>query len=193
MAFDSAGTLYTWNEPFIDRLNTVDLTTGVATEIGPNSISQTRRMGLDIDSTDTIYIKTDDDVYTVNATTGATTFIINLDDGFFNILAFDAADTPYTLERDSSGGSSIDSELSTFDLTTGVTTLIGLTGVPLTALAFSHGGTSVTENDGCDVGGGGNDVCPCTPIRTSPDEKFRLTSPWFPYVLACSSRRTTRR
>lgn len=31
MSFDSAGTLYAWNDPALDNLNTVDLTTGVAT------------------------------------------------------------------------------------------------------------------------------------------------------------------
>ena len=137
MSFDSAGILYTWSEPSPDNLNTVNLITGATTEIGASGVG-TGQTGLDVDSTDTIYMKDFDDIYTVSATTGAATFMVNLDRGFDNILAFDAADTAYTLMRNSSGGASTDSDLYTIDLTSGVSTLIGATGVgPMAALAFS--------------------------------------------------------
>jgi hypothetical protein len=135
MSFDTAGTLYTWSEPGIDRLTTVDLTTGAATHIGPSPLG-TFSLGLDIDSTDTIYIKNGDGrVYTVNAGTGATTLVaegIGSTLFFNNVLAFDAADTLYTVHR-----LDFDSELYTIDLASATTTLVGATGLGnLAALAF---------------------------------------------------------
>ena len=133
MSFDSAGTLYTWSEPFPDHLNTVDLITGVTTDVGPSGLG-TARLGLDVDSTDTIYVKNGDGgIYTVSATTGATTLVVVIGSSLgHNALAFDAADTLYTLDR-----TGVDSDLYTIDLTTGATTLIGSTGIAsMAALAF---------------------------------------------------------
>lgn len=82
MSFASDGTLYTWSESSPDNLNTVDLTTGVATEVGPNSLD-TAQLGLDVDSTDRIYVKNfDGKIYTVDAGTGAATFVVDI--GGFN-------------------------------------------------------------------------------------------------------------
>ena len=138
MAFNAAGTLYTWNEPFTDNLNTVDLGTGVGTEIGPNGGGAfTFQLGLDIDSSGTVYIKNgDNDIYTVDTGTGAATFLITHDAPAFaldNILAFNAADTLFSVDRTSGS----DSDLYTIDLATGGSTLIGSTGIGrLAALAF---------------------------------------------------------
>lgn len=132
MAFAADGTLYVWNDPSADDLYTVDLMTGVATLVGESGIS-TAALGLDINSAGTIFAKSGTAVYTIDPTTGAATFLVSItgaDPG--NALAFDAADTLYTLER--AGG---DSLIYTIDLTTGVATLVGATGVSnLAALAF---------------------------------------------------------
>ncbi|WP_339723343.1 PEP-CTERM sorting domain-containing protein [uncultured Paraglaciecola sp.] len=140
MSFDSSGVLYTWSEPSPDTLNTVNLVTGATTEIGPNSIG-TSQLGLDINSSDIVYVKNaDGDIYTIDKVTGAETFVINIDStGIFdNILAFDPNDVLYTVDRLGSGGGSTESNLYTIDLLTGATTLIGATGVgTLSALAFA--------------------------------------------------------
>ncbi len=75
MSFDSAGTLCAWNEPSVEDLYTVNLTTGVATLVGPSG-AFTEQLGLDIDSTDTIYIKSVGTIYTINAVTGLATFVV---------------------------------------------------------------------------------------------------------------------
>jgi hypothetical protein len=140
MSFDSSGVLYTWSEASPDNLNTVNLVTGATTEIGPNPLS-TFQLGLDINSSDIVYIKDGGgDIYTIDKITGAATFVINIDSTamFDNILAFDANDVLYTVDRLGNGRTSPDSNLYTIDLATGTTTLIGLTGVgTLSALAFA--------------------------------------------------------
>ena len=78
ITFDSTGTLYSWSEASPDRLNTIDLTTGATTEIGPNGLS-TYQFGLGADSSDTIYAKNGDGgVYTIDKITGADTFVVSL-------------------------------------------------------------------------------------------------------------------
>lgn len=135
MSFNSSGTLYTWSEPFNDDLNTVNLTTGATTEVGPSGIS-TARLGLNINSVDVIYVENfDGSIYTVDPSTGLATFAIGIGSSisFDSVLAFDASDTLYTVDRDSGN-----SFLYTIDLALGSTTLIGPTGLAtLSALAFS--------------------------------------------------------
>lgn len=124
IGFDSTGTLYSWSEGAPDRLNTINIVTGVATEIGPNSLG-TSQLGLDVDSTDTVYIKNDDgSIYTIDTGTGAETFVVNIGCcDFDNALAFDMNDVLYTLDR-----TGTDAELYMIDLVTGDTNLIGGTG-----------------------------------------------------------------
>lgn len=139
MGFASDGTLYTWSEAFPDRLNAIDVSTGVSTEIGPNPLG-TFQFGLDVDSTDTVYIKNGDGmIYTVDKTTGATTFVVDIDPGyqFDNALAFDSNDNLFTIDRVGFPGSSAVGDLYAIDLTTGATTFIGSTGVTsLAGIAF---------------------------------------------------------
>ncbi len=88
MSFASDGTLYVW-DAFAERLITINLTTGVAAEIGPNTLGLNGRTGLDVDSTDTIYLKIgrDSRIYTLDATTGAETFEVEIGGSFDNVLA----------------------------------------------------------------------------------------------------------
>lgn len=89
-------------------------------------------MGLDVDSTDTIYVKSVSSVYTVSPVTGLATFLVALGRPFHNVLAFNTADTAFTVER--IGGNS---DLYMIDLTTGADTFIGSTGLAMLAgLAF---------------------------------------------------------
>jgi hypothetical protein len=137
MSFNSSGTLYTWSEPSTDHLNTVNLTTGETTDVGVSGLLfGTARLGLDVDSFDVIYIKNSDgSIYTVDPSTGMATLAsgIGTSISFDNVLAFDASDTLYTVDRDSGN-----SFLYTIDLTAGTAALIGSTGLAtLSALAFS--------------------------------------------------------
>jgi PEP-CTERM motif len=135
MTFDSAGTLYTWNEPNSDELNTVNLVTGAVAQVGFNTlVNSTARTGLDADSTDTIYLKdgSDGSIYTINSITGAETFVTNIGGDFDNALAFDSSDNLFTIDR--TGGASF---LYSINLSNGATTNLGSTGIPLlAALAF---------------------------------------------------------
>lgn len=135
ITFDSRGTLYSWSEASPDRLNTIDLTTGATTEIGPNGLN-TYQFGLGADSADTIYAKNGDgNVYTIDKTTGAATFVVSLGSGGLdNALAFDENDVAFTLDRFGS-----ETSLLTLDLMTGAVTTIGATGIAnLGAIAFSN-------------------------------------------------------
>lgn len=99
MTFTSDGTLYTWSEPGPDNLNSVDLGTGVATEIGSNPLS-TYQMGLDANSADVIYGKSANSLFTVDSVTGATTDVGIIAGGDLdNILAFDEFDNLFSFER----------------------------------------------------------------------------------------------
>jgi hypothetical protein len=141
IGFDSNGTLYSWSESSPDRLNTINITNGVATEIGPNNLS-TSNLGLDVDSLDNVYIKNDDgDIYTIDTGTGAETFVVNIGGDFQNALAFDMNDILYTLDR-----TGTDADLYTIDLITGNTTLIGGTGDQrMAALAFRPMAVQISE------------------------------------------------
>lgn len=77
----------------------------------------------------------DGSIYKINSVTGAATLFIAITNGseLDNILAFDSTDKLFSVDR--FGG---DSNLWTIDLSTGLGTLIGPTGIPrLGALAFS--------------------------------------------------------
>jgi hypothetical protein len=150
MSFDSFGTLYVWNEALVDNLTTVNLTTGVATDVGPSGLS-TNRTGLAVDPNDTIYLRFYDDplansfLYTVDPADGSTAPVTAVEVGPDNALAFDAGGTLYTVNR-----AGVDSVLSTIDLTDGTVTSIGPTGQgKLAALAF--GPESDTPDEPIDV------------------------------------------
>jgi hypothetical protein len=69
---NSAGQMFGWSE-WHDSLVSIDSTTGVASDVGPSSIS-TWQYGLSFDSNDVLYLVNGDGVvYTVNTTTGAAT------------------------------------------------------------------------------------------------------------------------
>ena len=76
MSFDSTGNLYVWREPCDDDLYRVDKTTAVATRVGEAGVG-TAAVGLAFDSTDTLYMKTSNTLYTVDTTTGATSFQVS--------------------------------------------------------------------------------------------------------------------
>lgn len=132
MSFGPTGTLYSWSEPFPDNLNTVNIVTGATTEIGPSGVS-TLATGLDVRSDGTIFMKSANNMYTVDATTGAATYLFSLaGPSFENVLAFNTVDKLYTVDRYSGN-----SDLYSIDLTTQSATLIGATGLSsLGALAF---------------------------------------------------------
>ena len=132
MSFDSTGNLYVWREPCDDDLYRVDKTTAVATRVGEAGVG-TAAVGLAFDSTDTLYMKTSNTLYTVDTTTGATSFQVSASFGvrLVNMLAFDESDVLYTGSRNGA------QPLVTLDVATGAVTEIGPTGIPfLSALAF---------------------------------------------------------
>jgi hypothetical protein len=136
MTFRPSGVLYSWSEPGPDHLNSINLTTGATTDLGASGLG-TANTGLDANSAGTIHMKNfDGNVYTIDHTTGAATFLVSLYTslhGFSNVLAFDPTDRLYSVNR--TGG---DSDLYTLDLTTGASTLVGATGLAnLAALAFA--------------------------------------------------------
>ena len=134
MSFNPSGTLYSWSEASPDHLNRVNITTGATTDVGPSGIG-TLHTGLDLNSVGAIYVKSGNNVYTINPVTGAATFLITVTAAatFENVLAFDPTDKLYTVDRRTGN-----SDLYTLNLTTGTSTLIGATGLPtLSALAFA--------------------------------------------------------
>ncbi len=133
LAFDASGTLYGWYEPHADDLLTIDTSTGASTDVGDAGIS-TLQTGLAVAPDGTIYVKTDYNVYSVNPTTGATSFVKDLDRGMDNILAYDSTGTLFTGLRNGNGGF----DLYTADLSTGATTYVGTNDRSnLSALAFA--------------------------------------------------------
>ena len=105
MSFDSSGTLYVWRA-CAKELYTVSIPSGVATLIGSAPIPPFLfQVGLAFDSSDTLYLKSEIELWTVSTTTAALSSPI-LFGGFgdsANMLAFDMADLLYTGTR--GGGS----------------------------------------------------------------------------------------
>ena len=77
-------------------------------------------------------MKSSSDLHSINALTGAASFILSLDQLLDNALAFDSDGTLYGIRRVAN-----DTELYTIDVGTGATAFIGLMGVAkVSALAF---------------------------------------------------------
>ena len=137
MTFNSSGTLFAWSESGSggsDYLNTIDLGTGAATQVGP-SPTGTLRTGLAFDSGGTLYLLSGDDIATLDPATGALTSAQTSITGagsLDNVLEFDENDTLFGIDR--SGTQSL---LYTIDLGTNSASLIGDMGVrDISALAY---------------------------------------------------------
>jgi len=135
MSFNSAGTLYAWGEfttIVSDDLYTINLATGAATVVGEAGIG-TSNTGIAFNSSDTLYVKSGAQIFTMDAGTGlvngpSATLDVNLN----NALAFDENDALYSIQR--SGGTTF---LYSIDLGTNHATLVGDMGVgAIAALAF---------------------------------------------------------
>jgi hypothetical protein len=133
MSFDSNGNLFAWRDPCDDDVYRVDKVTGVATPVGESFIG-TARIGIAFDSNDQLWVKNIAQSFTINTTTGAATFVANLECcSHQNMLAFDENDVAYT------GGRSFGSPLYIIDLTSSALTFVGNTNIPnLAALAFER-------------------------------------------------------
>jgi len=142
MSFNPSGQLYSWSESG-DVLESIDKTTGVATQIGSNNVG-TSNTGFAFNSTGTLYLKPGSQLYTVDPATGLGTFVENLSANLANSLAFDANDNLFSVSRPS--GASGPSFLETIDIGTGNVTELGDIGVSgISALAFQSGATATPE------------------------------------------------
>lgn len=179
MSFDSSGTLHVWR-PCTKELYTVDVTPGptlghatLVGPIGPNPHDWTLQVGLAFDSGDTLYLKTQSDLWTVGTTTGILSSPIPF--GVYgdvaNMLTFDKSDLLYTGTR--GGGSPLmtlgtppTSPFFPGPLFGTLSAPIGPTGIPgLAGIAFTR--ALDTDGDGVpDV----DDYCPGTTAGSVVDD-----------------------
>jgi putative pyrroloquinoline-quinone binding quinoprotein len=126
MGFDRTGTLYAvmaddgtgiWGE-----LVTIDLSTGGITSIGGSFIGG---IGVAFDSANTLFIKVQDTLHTVDPTTGGVLTTVTLDSFLRNSLAIDENDVLYSHDWGSGG------QIYTIDPLTGTTTALPSTVPPL--------------------------------------------------------------
>lgn len=122
MGFNSSGVLYAVMAGFGTGVNgelaTIDLATGAVSSIGGAFLGG---VGMAFDSTDTLYVKTNNTLYTVDPFTAAILSTTLLDRRLYNHLAIDAADTLYSTAL---WDSQPDSQIYTIDPTTGITTAL---------------------------------------------------------------------
>jgi hypothetical protein len=122
MGFNSSGVLYAVMADFGTGVNgelaTIDLATGAVSSIGGDF---RRGVGLAFDSNDTLYVKTEDTLYTVDPFTAAILSMTLLDRRLYNHLAIDAADMLYSTARFEP---QLHSQIYTIDPTTGITTAL---------------------------------------------------------------------
>jgi len=141
-SFDSTGTLFGWAEfcasgVAADDLVTIDLNSGAVSKVGEAS-TNTLQTGLAFDSAESLFMKSESELYDVDPATGATTFLINLSESTQNMLAFDASDVLYTGTR----GTGF--TLQTVDINTGaVTDLGGNDNDRIAGLAFQPAVTAI--------------------------------------------------
>ncbi len=132
LEFDAAGTLY--GIGYADALlYQIDKTAGTATSIGSTGINS--NMDLAFNSAGTLYATTNDQLWTVDVSTGASTPLGPVTGvctgGQIMGIMFDAQDVLYATNYAASDASC----LMTIDLTTLAATVVGLTG-----LQSPHGG-----------------------------------------------------
>ncbi|MBC8230961.1 hypothetical protein H8E77_15525 [bacterium] len=147
MTFNSSGTCYAWIEDGFtwDDLLTFDLVTGEPTLVGESDIG-TWGTGLACDSSDNLYVKTGEAIYSVNRLTGVATNPVYLSGATHNALAFDEDDTLYSIYR--VYGDSVTTYLVTIDIGTGLVTTVGDIGLPyISAIAFLPGPSHPTIID----------------------------------------------
>lgn len=122
IGFDNSGTLYAVmaaNGAGVNgELATIDLATG---DISPIGGTFEGGVGLAFDSSDTLYIKEDDLLHTVDPATAAVLDTVVLDQPLRNSLAFDAADILYSHRLDIPFFQ-VRSRIVTIDPLTGMTT-----------------------------------------------------------------------
>jgi hypothetical protein len=134
IGFDSNGTLYGWVEaPTRDSLITLNLTTGAATLVGSSAAGN--KIGLAFDSSDNLYMKNSVMLHTLDANTGSSTGSVSVRGSqHHNALAFDSADTLYSLYRDKGGSGAT---LLTIDPVSGAITAVGSNSIStMSAIAF---------------------------------------------------------
>ena len=155
LTFDSSGTLFGMavreaGTCALPRdLVTIDLTSGAATIVGDAGLSS-GSMGLSFDGAGNLFLKSLDDLYSIDPGTGLPTFLRTLTpaDFYDNILAYNPlTGLMYTSERDS-----FPARIYTFDPDdpTGTTTLIGTNTIErLAALAFTPGFVTCPQPGAC--------------------------------------------
>jgi hypothetical protein len=175
ITFDrTTGTLYGWHAAGDHSLYTVDLTTGLATQVGTLSRGDFGGGGLAADAAGNIY-STPDGVTAANPTlrtvdkvTGATTTVASLSGGplsnNINALDFDSAGTLYGINNDR--GLPSRTHLVTIDTATGVNTDIGGSLDNLDAIAFQSIAAAVPEPAALTLfGAGAGALAACASLR----------------------------
>lgn len=143
ITFTSDGTLYGWLEPGTDDLNTINLATGAATDVGNAGLS-TFGSGLAANSANVLYYAgsgSDGMLRTVSRATGLTTDVAVLTGGpatssSIAALAFSPTGTLYGVYLDETTKAS---QLLTINTTTAAITLLGPSITALDAIAFDGG------------------------------------------------------
>jgi hypothetical protein len=154
ISFSSTGVLYGWKT--YEELHTIDLATGLPTLVGDCGCSATGT-GIAFDSSDTLYMKEDNDLHLMDSGTGQILASTPLSDSTKNVLTFGPGGVLYTGDR---GGGQF--TLETIDPATGVVTTIGSNGFDrISAIAFRE---SQADGDGDGIG----DLCDlCPPDPTN--------------------------
>ncbi len=158
ITFDSAGNLFGWmkfhdgldpqfNSRDIDKLVSVDATTGQTTPIGDfESTFHPNQVGLAFDRNDRLILKGKGEsdriaLYEVSTTKGGVTHLVDLGpaNNSISVLAFDESNQAFTVEyRSGEPGGLGEVWLQTIDTSTGAVANIGNLGaLPISALAFT--------------------------------------------------------
>lgn len=149
MTFSATGVLYGWSQgpqgQALDDLYTIDTSTGLATGVGDSGVG-TLQTGLAFDRNGTLWMKTSNDLYTVDPITGKAVFdqTLTFSSSLNNVLAFDEQNVPYSISR--RNGSSY---LERIDLDSGTVTEVGSITVGgvgvagISALAFQPAAMAV--------------------------------------------------
>lgn len=147
IGFSPEGILYGWRESPApqDELVRINIDTAHLTQIGTSGLS-TFQTGVAVGLDNTIWLKSDDELYRLNSD-GTIAEMIMLSQQTSNILAFDSDGTLYTGSRDplNSPDENTTFTLQTIDIDTGVVTDVGSPiQLPIAGIAF--GCDSGTEN-----------------------------------------------